>query len=220
MCGVFLFRDAQPPCRVVVQVNVFSIFDELQRASTPRMTKVAGRSIMCCLTLYVTVGAAGFLEFGDGTCGNILNNYKDEFLAGNFLPISMYVAIGTSIMTSLPLIVYPVRLTIENMTLRAYPPAAWRHYFWTVVLSGGFMTVSMLVPHINTVFQLIGGTSSAFICWVLPALFAIRLDIHQGNPLPRAGIYLLAVGGVITGVLSTSVTIWNIYYPSEDLKGC
>ena len=39
--------------------------------------------------------------------------------------------------------------------------------------------IALRVPGINVVFQLMGGTGSAFVCYMLPAAFAWKLQLPQ-----------------------------------------
>lgn len=197
------------------QVNVFSIFDELERASRQRMVKVTNRSVALCFLLYSLVGVFGFLEFRLHTCGNVLQNFIADFKAGAVGVVLMYVAIALTIVMSFPLIVYPCRCTLEAVALRYFPPSDFRHAMWTVLISGGSMGIAMLVPNISVVFQLVGGTSSALVCFVLPALFAIRLHIYSDAPFFRAAVYALAVGGVVSGALSTVLTLMQLASPAH-----
>ena len=55
------------------------------------------------------------------------------------------------------------------------------------------------MPGINVVFQLMGGTGSAFVCYMLPAAFAWKLQLPQLRPLwgKAACLGLFFVGLVI-----------------------
>lgn len=80
----------------------------------------------------------------------------------------------------------------------------------TLVISGLALLVALFVDHINDVFQLMGGTTSAFVCFVLPGFFALKLKITKGNRLETAAVYCLIFGGIAVGVVSTFVTIYNL----------
>ena len=132
-----------------------------------------------------------------------------------------------------------------------------RHFVLTAVICGCTLLVSLFVPNISVVFQLMGGTTSAFVCFVLPAAFAIHLageqdsqrkdKLNKGNDnanyqsIPNGessdnqglksillnrddgpkqirrisqcevyGSWALATMGVVVGIVSTSVTIYNL----------
>merc|ERR1719313_1709417 len=56
------------------QPNVPAIYCELERKSFKRMDKVAFRGMMLCLVIYLVMGIAGFLVFGEHTQGNAMRN--------------------------------------------------------------------------------------------------------------------------------------------------
>mmetsp|Transcript_13276 Transcript_13276/g.46410 ORF Transcript_13276/g.46410 Transcript_13276/m.46410 type:complete len:458 (+) Transcript_13276:54-1427(+) len=175
------------------QINVFAIFDDLNRASERRMAKVSFRAISLCLLLYACIGVSGFLEFGHRTHGNILNNFSQEFTQGSVGVVLMYGAIAVTIVMAFPLIVHPCRSSIENVCSGYIPSNRLSHAAWTILISGGAIVLSLFVPHLDTVFQLVGGTTSAFICFVLPALFALKMGLYTGEPWRRAALVLVAI---------------------------
>ena len=56
-----------------------------------------------------------------------------------------------------------------------------------------------------------GGTSSAFACFVMPAAFAIKIGLDKESKAQKIGIWSLAVGGTVVGVLSTGVTVYSMF---------
>ena len=93
-----------------------------------------------------------------------------------------------------------------------------RHFTLTTIICAAALAVALFVSKIQIVFQLMGGTTSAFVCFILPAAFAIRLENTQRMQLStgeRIGSWCLAVGGVVVGVLSTFVTIYNLIEPNR-----
>jgi amino acid permease len=201
------------------QINVFAIFDGLARASSPRMNKVTFRAVVLCFAIYSCIGLFGFIEFGDDTCGNILKNYASEFTDGNLVAVTMYASVAVTIILSFPLVVQPCRAATEALMLRFLPPCD-RHFSTTLVISGGCLAVSLFVPHINEVFQLLGGTVSSFVCYVLPALFAIRLQVFIDRPIALFFAYLLALAGGLAGILSTCLTIYGFLHPQLGPEQC
>jgi len=200
------------------QINVFAIFDDLNRASERRMAKVSFRAISLCLLLYASIGVSGFLEFGHRTRGNILNNFSQEFTEGSIGVVLMYGAIAVTIVMAFPLIVHPCRASIENVCTGYIPSNRFSHAAWTILISGGAIFLSLFVPHLDTVFQLVGGTTSAFICFVLPALFALKMGLYTGDPWRRALLVLVAVMGGMGGILSTTITLVSLTTSTSDDK--
>ena len=90
----------------------------------------------------------------------------------------------------------------------------FRHFVLTLLISGSSLLVALVVPNISVVFELMGGTASSFVCFVMPALFGIRLDLGEGRgKLFNGGMWALAVGGAAIGVLSTGVTVYGMFIP-------
>ena len=85
-----------------------------------------------------------------------------------------------------------------------------RHVGLTVAIAGLGLLIALVVPDISTVFELMGGTASAYVCFIMPAAYAWRLRerIPQlATRAGRAGCIGLFLVGLLVGVLSTSATI-------------
>lgn len=257
------------------QVNVFSIYDELERASPHRMGKVTNHAIMTCLLVYLGMGVFGYLQFGDATLGNVLQNC---FPTEDPMVIVSFAAITLTIVMAFPLVVFPCRYTVDIMCFQSHdkskngpgntdqnrlagsdglhrsivefqpdengilrevlssdsteetiPPelrksssekdtssSKCKHFVLTTVICAAALVLALEVSEIQVVFQLMGGTTSAFVCFILPAAFVIRLQ-REGrlrmSPLETCASWGLACGGAAVGLLSTFVTVYNIVVP-------
>ena len=174
------------------QVNVFSIYDELERPSPRRMGKVTNWAIFVCIAVYALTGMFGSLLYHKDTNPNILNNFladqakhradnnSDEEGGGqNLILLLSLVAMALTIVMAFPLVVFPCRYTLDVVLYHDAEPSWCRHFVLTAVICGCTLLVSLFVPNISIVFQLMGGTTSAFVCFVLPAAFAIHLEGQQ-----------------------------------------
>ena len=158
-----------------------------------------------------------------------------------------FVAMALTIVMAFPLVIFPCRYALDVMLFHDAEPNWCRHFILTGIICGCTLIVSLFVPNISVVFQLMGGTTSAFVCFVLPAAFVIHLEGQQrlqdgqhlnnnytplygsiaGNVdnsilandkasaqyISRCEVYgswLLATMGVIVGLVSTTVTIYNL----------
>eukprot|EP00301_Raphidiophrys_heterophryoidea_P002664 c11241_g1_i1.p1 GENE.c11241_g1_i1~~c11241_g1_i1.p1 ORF type:complete len:262 (-),score=76.65 c11241_g1_i1:926-1711(-) len=54
------------------QLNVFEIYNELEKPTDKRMAKVTNLAMSICLAVYTLMGFFGFVNFQGETCGNIL----------------------------------------------------------------------------------------------------------------------------------------------------
>ena len=218
------------------QVNVPALYAELRRPSRRRFGKVARRAAGICWTIYLLMGIFGAMEFGRGTNGNVLSNY--DLRAANAAPVMLaYLAISLTIVMAFPLVVLPCRHTMQtlywchavaNAAIAAegggpslplsggsagpQAPARWllTSRLFTLLISALALAVAMVVPDIKVVFEITGGTASAFVCFVLPSLLALRLGICQDTAAERAAVWALLLGGAAAGALGTGASLYGI----------
>ena len=132
-----------------------------------------------------------------------------------------FVAIALTIVMAFPLNIFPCRYTLDVLLFgEDREPSTVRHFLLTVTICAAVLITALFVPAINVVFSLMGGTSSAFVCFVLPAMFGIKLNsmgVIKDSKIRRVGMWLLAVGGIVIGATSTAVTIYNLVVPPPQL---
>jgi len=249
------------------QVNVFSIYQELDKPTARRINKVGSRSCALSCCLYALIGVFGFLRFTDlkydwdVTDGNILNNYMlgpphghkhctvdncwdstslDQLLKTPAILIGE-AAITLTILLAFPLNVFPCRYTIEMMLFAHHTKqqhsatekdaaelgspgqeallgksdgrrswSEWcRHFFLTLGIVGLAMVLAMFVPDIQVVFSLLGSTTSAFVCYIVPAMFVLKVEPEPWYHRKQLPAFCLMVGGIITGIVCTGVIIYE-----------
>ena len=202
------------------QVNVPSLYDELKERSLPRMRRVSARAIGICLACYAAVGVAGYADAPASVSGNLLNNYCVSLHPGasehpSHLMLPAYVAMASSVLMAYPLNILPCRYTLDVMCCQQFGArrSLVRHCVWTVCVAGAGLLVSLYVPAINVVFQLMGSTSSALVCFVLPAAFGLKLRVPEARGrLGTAGCIALLVGGGAVGAIATTVTVVGLMH--------
>lgn len=121
-----------------------------------------------------------------------------------------FVAMAVSVLMATPLNIHPCRYTLDVLLFAqlGWIDGAVRHVAWTLLISSSGLLIALYVPGINIVFQLMGSTSSAFVCFVLPAGFALRLKLPEASGRWRlAACRALLYGGASLGVIATTVTV-------------
>lgn len=91
-------------------------------------------------------------------------------------------------------------------------PPAWQHFLISLAISLGSVVMAIFFPNIQTVFSLLGGICSSFLCFVFPAMCVKRLGYCTvaNTGLPGVvGIEALLWGGSAAGVFSTALTVYN-----------
>jgi len=197
------------------------------------MRLISRRSSMLCLICYALIGAAGYANFPQNVHANVLSNYKLDEVHSRLMAPS-YCAILLTVLMAYPLNIFPCRYTVDVILQRfiafwrgeippASPPStryaddanlvystmsAKRRVVLTIVIAGLSLLIALFVPGINIVFQLLGGTASAFVCFILPAAFAWHYNLPEvrsiGGKASCASLFLV---GITISILSTAVTI-------------
>ncbi|KAL1519318.1 hypothetical protein AB1Y20_022844 [Prymnesium parvum] len=199
------------------QVNVPLLYDELKHRSAPRMRTVSRFAMALCLILYSAIGVAGYADFGGNVQGNLLDNYSigwGSLHARMMLPA--FMAIALTVLMAYPLNIYPCRYALDVMICGGLGERfrRSRHVAWTLLLSCAGLLTALYVPGINVVFQLLGGTSSAFVCFMLPAAFGWSLDLQQVRGAGRLACASLFLAGLAVGIGSTAVTLHTLFEPA------
>jgi hypothetical protein len=119
----------------------------------------------------------------------------------NTLHISAYFAILFTVSFAFPLVVFPLRhissvLLVRNKRVAACMgdvEASFLRQALGLLLSGLALLVALNVPNISLVFSLVGGTSSAFTCFIVPSMLSLKLGRSRG-PIHKTLTYLVAIG--------------------------
>jgi len=97
--------------------------------------------------------------------------------------------------------------------------AKLRHFALTLAIAVLTLLTALALPSIDTVFSLMGGTCSAFVCYLIPSAVAWRLGDRvpqMRTPLGRCAVFGLGAFGLIVGVLSTTTTIISLFQNQDD----
>jgi len=184
------------------QVNVFSIYTELQRPNIRRMTRVVKRSVGITFIIYCLIGLFGFLQFLDSTKDDILHNYS---VTSPGIAVAR-AGVGITLLMAFPMNVFPCRTTLEIMCFPNSRVSRWRSFFLTVLIVFFSAALAIYVPGINAVFGLMGSVCSSVVCFVLPGLFVLRLD-SEITFSRKCGALMLTIGGSVLGMVSLAINI-------------
>lgn len=86
-----------------------------------------------------------------------------------------------------------------------------RHICLTMLLTGLALGLAIVVPDISVVFGLLGGTTTSILGFVVPGAIGRRLAAEQEARALWWSSTALLVGGVLIGVLTTSVTVYDTF---------
>ena len=212
------------------QVNIPSLYAELNERTPQQMSRVSVRACVVCLLSYTVIGLTGYANFPTSDQGNVLNNYcvlspsKSAFEPHPprvILPA--FIAITLTVLMAYPVNVFPCRYSLNMMLFSN--TSRWtsryrtvRHVGLTLGIAGLALLIALVVPDISVVFQLMGGTASAYVCFLMPAATAWRLRDRvpqMRTASGRAACVGLFLVGLLVGVLSTAVTIDSLFDPPD-----
>lgn len=90
--------------------NMFSIINEAADRSLSAMSTLANLTIGCAAVLFIAVGLAGYLTFGDAVLGNVILLYHSAW-STTFGRISIIFMM----LCSFPLMLHPARISVNNI---------------------------------------------------------------------------------------------------------
>ncbi|KDO31736.1 hypothetical protein SPRG_03656 [Saprolegnia parasitica CBS 223.65] len=150
--------------------NVLPIYLQLKRRSSPRMYKVARRSLGVASLVYLALSVFAVFTFGDQTRSNFLENDYH----GDAAIIAGCIFLGVSIVVTTPLYIHTLRNCI-NEAVWGNAGSTLRHVFLTTVLVATAVTLALLATDIASVLGILGATTNPIICFVMPAFYICQL---------------------------------------------
>lgn len=198
------------------QTNAFEVYAELKDRSANKMTLIAGVSMAICTAIYITVGTAGAMEFGDNTEGNILKNFSDP--TGTPYIAFAFVCMSLTLTMAFPICIFPTRDAV--LQIMGFKSAYETPDRIRLLVCGSLATASVIaglfVPGVSILFGLLGGICGSTLAFIWPAVFAMRTGkwtVENVGLVNVVATWVLLGVGVLSGVLGTGVSIY------EQIKG-
>jgi len=193
------------------QSNVPAIYCELENQNCRRMVKVSRRSTFLCFITYALMGVCGFLSWGDGTGSNIMQNYAAT-IGRNVMMALAFAGMAFAVTFAYPMNIFPCRYSIEMVLFFNQPQLISRTVSMIIASSTVALTfvIAVFLPSISIVFEIIGSTSGAFVSFILPGYFFIKLcpgPVTHKRKLRALGLVVL---GVVVAILGTCMSLMDI----------
>ena len=190
------------------QCQLFVVYDSLEDATLMRMERIVATSLKLVTFVYCTVAVLGYTAYIDGVDGNVLKNFKPDFILDL---IKMGFAI--SVVVGFPLMIFPCRQSIHTLFFSQQPiegvasktyiePFMFKAITLGIVLFT--MMVALFIPNVETILGLTGATMGSFICFIFPGII-----FTKASPKEETGISKFVLG--IGCVLLILCTYSNIY---------
>lgn len=168
-------------------ISTMPIYRSLGSSRRPAtMILIVALSLSLAAVFYQAVGIAGYMRFGSGVKGNVLQSLGDNEPLTFALGLAN-CGVPANLMASMPLVVWPLRScsiaafrSVTSRDLVADPSdKEWR--ISTCILLALVLTAATLVPDITTVMGLGGAVGTAFIVFVYPSAFYLAV-VKQVTP--------------------------------------
>lgn len=149
----------------------------------PTMSLITWCTIGGAAALYVTGAVAGYLLFGEDTAVDVLVNFNSAALSASsslFTVVAIIVQVLYCIhmITVVPIMFYPLRLACNDLLFGGLPKALEDDRPRFLGLTAGLLLliflISIFIPNLWLVFNLLGATATLLIGFVFPALLALR----------------------------------------------
>nr|ABD64602.1 amino acid permease 7 [Leishmania donovani] len=195
----------------ICQVNVFEIFDEMQKPTLGRMTRDATISMLVVALLNFFSGFFGYCDFGAEVDGSILLLYRpleDPLFMISYIGICIKLCVGFAIC------IQPSRDAIYYCLGmgKTSDVKDWLNWIVSGFLALAALICGLFIPSINIVFSLLGGICGGFLGFMFPAYFFIYsggFTLKKVGILNYLGCIVLIVGGVVAVVFGTAVAIFS-----------
>ncbi|CCW65203.1 unnamed protein product [Phytomonas sp. EM1] len=208
--GVFLFA-------FLCQINAFEVFHETAAPTVSNFTLYSALSVGFCTILYVFAGVFGYLDFGSGVTGSVLELYDpvhDPSVAVAYVGLVIKICIGF-VLHMIPFrnAIYHF-LRLDPMVV-SYP----KHILIVMCPSTLALLCGLFFPKINTVMGLSGSLCGGILGMVLPALYFMYSGKFTRGSVGLAsfvGTYLLLIGGCAAVSFGTVTTVYSTIQNSFD----
>jgi amino acid permease len=206
----------------ICHTNVVAVAGELVQPTERRADKIALRSALVQLILYLVIAVCGYLSFRQGIQQNFLKGYPDD----DKLIASCRVLLSFTIFFGIPMNTNPTAKAIVNLweslksrkadTLlpstpsdRTDPMRKLRIISGVIVLIIGAI-ISLQVPGIADVIGILGGSLGTLIMLVFPAIIfskVYRDDMHKFQNRFFVCLLLTASAVCFSSVIITVISV-------------
>ena len=197
------------------QFNVPHIYEELNERSVGKMSRVAMRSLLMSVVLYMTAAICGFLVFSDKLeeTHSLLKSFRPMVNQGHIFIIIALVGCTVSVSVAHPLHILPMRQSIEYLMSKR--DIKWKGsrvlaVISGVILVGATLGCALVYPELTKIIDLVGASAGSIICYISPAAFALKIAKDNNESLLQVKFifhHLMLAGGILAAIIGTSVAV-------------
>ncbi|MED6140208.1 hypothetical protein PIB30_090978, partial [Stylosanthes scabra] len=181
-----------------------NVYSSMQDPS--RFPSVLYLSFTFCLFMYMSVGAVGYLTFGDSVESQFTLNMPKELYSSK-------IATWTTVVTPLAkyaLTILPIALSIEELI----PKNKLRCHSTAIVIRTCLVISSLIValsiPYFGALMALIGAFMSMFVALIYPCACYLKLHSGRLSKLEITNCVLIIIVAVISSIVGTYSALLRI----------
>ena len=197
---------------------IFPIYHNLKSPSLANIKSVTASALSIVFTVYIVVGSAGYLMFRHLVRGDVLTNLGQEGGSAASVDDLIKFFYGSTSLATVPILLLPIKSCVFSVPfvkhLNRNSPLKMNkrgtlHCTIAVVTLFLALICATLIPNIEYVFRLTGGSTCVTLGCILPSLIYLKLHSQvRGNArtnrkVSRRTLTALAVFGVLSGIICT-----------------
>ena len=175
------------------QFNVPQVYGELNDKQAGTVRKIAFVSTVLPSVLYIITAITGYLCAGLATQDNIFLNFEPLIQAGKVMVYFGILAVVLSVAMCHLLNNFPMRLSVVFFAPEHWADSKWVRYGVPLFTALSTIAIAILYQNLSVVLGLVGALTGSVICYIVPALFSIRVEELElaasqlpGQPAPMA----------------------------------
>ncbi|CEM04351.1 unnamed protein product [Vitrella brassicaformis CCMP3155] len=201
-------------------ISALPVYEKLKPKNPRVMEGTAAIALMLAMLIYCAIGLGGYLCFGADTQDNVLNNWYATGRSTWALRVAS-LCIGATLTAACPIVLWPLRSTLisiiqmncreERRTHMGSGIGRWPcRLSWTVVTVAviALATIATIVfPFLRVALSIVGSIGGAFIVFIFPALFWLKLSPDRWYHIRNLSAVLLIPAGAALGCTSLLVVL-------------
>jgi amino acid permease len=158
------------------QFNVPQMFGELKDKRAKSVKTIAYVSTLLPMLLYILTSITGYLCYGFTISDNIFNNFANLVSAGKVIIWMGIAAVILSVSLCHLLNNFPMRLSVIFFLPDRYHDNKWIQYGVPLFTAVSTIGIAIVYSNLSLFLGLVGASTGSLICYIVPALFSIKVD--------------------------------------------
>uniref|UniRef100_A0A8C5HBR3 Sodium-coupled neutral amino acid symporter 2 n=1 Tax=Gouania willdenowi TaxID=441366 RepID=A0A8C5HBR3_GOUWI len=194
---------------------ILPMYEELKDRSHRKMQGVANVSFLAMFIMYLLAALFGYLTFHSQVGPELLHTYS-RFYKSDVLLLIVRLAVLTAVTLTVPVVLFPIRTSINHLLCPAKGFSWIRHCIITFVLLASTNALVIFVPTIRDIFGFIGASAAAMLIFILPSAFYIKLvEKESMKSVQKIGATIFLICGIIVMVGSITLIVLDWIHSSH-----